>query len=161
MNNMERLFLNILIFSTLLLSSTFAWSTDIDTIIAQKQAPPGVVFEIVSDESGLLSTLLPTVKNDIEKLRKRFPKLPVAIVTHGTEQFALTIKNKTKESKAHALVEKLVNSSDVDVHVCGTHAEWYGLTPEDFPDYVDVTAAGPAQINDYEAMGYELIILSE
>jgi hypothetical protein len=47
------------------------------------------------------------------------------------------------------------------VHVCGTHAGWYGVTPEDFPDYVDVTTAGPAQINDYEAMGYELIVLPE
>ena len=158
---MRRLFINIVIFSTLLLNSTYVWCTDIDTIINQKQAPPGVVFEIVSDESGLLDKLLPAVKNDIERLRKRFPKLPVAIVTHGTEQFALMIKNKTRDNKTHALVEQLVDADEVDVHVCGTHAEWYGLSPEDFPDYVDVAAAGPAQINDYEAMGYELIILTE
>ncbi len=144
-----------------LLIATSAWSSDIDSILAEKQAPAGVVFEIVSDEAGLLSELLPSVKADIEKLRKRFPTLPVAIVTHGTELFDLTSKNRSSERLAHDLVEELVKSNDIDVHVCATHAGWYGVMPEDFPDYVDVTAAGPAQINDYEEMGYEVIILSE
>jgi len=45
------------------------------------------------------------------------------------------------------------------VQVCGTHASWRDKTPEDFPDYVDVVPSAPVQINDYEALGYEVIVL--
>jgi intracellular sulfur oxidation DsrE/DsrF family protein len=144
-----------------LLISTSLWATDFDSIIAQKEAPAGVVIEIVSDEDGLLSDLLPVIKQEIKRLRQRFPDLPVAIVSHGSEQFDLTTKNQKQESTAHKITRELVTTEEVDVHVCGTHAGWYGVTPEDFPDYVDVTTAGPAQINDYESLGYELIVLPE
>ena len=149
----------ILLLSFSLLSATLAWGIGVDDILSFKEAPSGVVFEIVSGETGLLSKLLPTVKADIERLRKRYPKLPVAIVTHGTEQFDLTSKNQKKENKAHEIVEQLVKSAEVDVHVCGTHAEWYNVSPEDFPEYVDVSPTGPSQINDYEEMGYLLVVL--
>ena len=144
-----------------LLISPSLWATDFDAILAQKEAPAGVVIEIVSDEDGLLSELLPEIRQQIKRLRKRFPDLPVAIVSHGSEQFDLTTKNREQESTAHNITKELVTSEEVDVHVCGTHAGWYGVTPEDFPDYVDVTTAGPVQINDYESMGYELIVLPD
>ena len=67
----------------LLLSATSAWSSDVNTLLSEKEAPPGVVFEIVSDEPDLLARLMPAVKKDIKKLRDRFPDLPIAIVTHG------------------------------------------------------------------------------
>lgn len=130
----------------------------IDHILKQKQAPAGVVFEIVSDEDDFLEEILPDIKTAVLKLRKKFPKLPVAIVTHGKEQFALTTKNTDGET--HSLVKDLVKD-EIEVHVCGTHASWYGIMPEDFPDYVNVSATGPAQINDYEEIGYELIVLSD
>ena len=147
-----------LLFVALLVCSS-AWSSDVATLLGKKEAPAGVVFEIVSEEYGLLGKLLPSVKQDIDKLRERFPGLPVAIVTHGSEQFDLMTENRNTASKAHNLVEALVAQDEIEVHVCGTHAEWYGKTPEDFPDYVDVSAAGPAQINDYIALGYEVIVL--
>ena len=86
--------LKILIITLTLLSATTVCSNDIESILKDKQAPEGVVFEIVSAEQGLLSKLLPTLKQDIIRLRKRFPDIPVAIVTHGTEQFDLTTDNK-------------------------------------------------------------------
>ena len=145
----------------MLLVSSSVWAHDFDTILAMKEAPPGVVIEIVSDEHGLLSELLPGIREQIKRLRQRFPDLPVAIVTHGSEQFDLTTKNRKVESIAHKITEQLVTDEEVDVHVCGTHAGWYGVEPEDFPDYVDVSTTGPAQVNDYEAMGYELIVLPD
>ena len=158
---MKYLSLKRLLFTLSLLASTAAWCSEIDSIIERKQSPEGVVFEIVSDEDDLLAELLPALKADIEKLRQRFPDLPIAIVSHGKEQFALTSKNRSSEPRTHDIVQQLVNKDDVDVHVCGTHAGWYGVPAEAFPEYVDVTAAGPAQINDYEAIGYEVIILTE
>ncbi len=99
------------------------------------------------------------LKADIERLRERFPDLPVAIVSHGTEQFSLTRENRKNTPELHEGIEQLVTDQDVDVHVCGTHAGWFGVLPEDFPDYVDVAAAGPATINDYRALDYVLIEL--
>jgi sulfur relay (sulfurtransferase) complex TusBCD TusD component (DsrE family) len=61
----------------------------------------------------------------------------------------------------HQAVQQLVREEGVPVHVCGTHAEWRGVTAEQFPEYVDVAAAGPAQINDYRALGYALVVVSD
>lgn len=150
-----------LLFLSFLLISSGALAVDVETLLQKKYPPDGVVFEIVSDEDDLLKQLLPKLKKDIEKIRNRFPKLDIAIVTHGKEQFSLTRKNSSKEKAMHSLVKDMVETNDIDVHVCGTHASWYGTTPEDFPDYVDVSTTGPAQINDYEEMGYEVIVLTE
>lgn len=144
-----------------LLYAAPAFATDIDSILAGKQAPAGIVFEIVSDEDDLLHHLLPVVKSDIKKLRDRFPDLPIAIVSHGKELFVLTSENSKNELNTHRLVKDLVQKDNIDVHVCGTHAGWYGVTPDEFPGYVDVSPAGPAQIDDYEEMGYEVIILTD
>ena len=119
------------------------------------------MFEIVSGDDDFLSEILPILKKDIEKLRKRYPDLPIAIVSHGREQFSLITASSKTEQATHSLVKDLVKSSDIDVHVCETHASWYGVTAEDFPDYIDVSAAGPAQINDYEEIGYDLIVLTD
>lgn len=153
--------LNRLLFLLFVLISTPAIATDVETLLQEKQPPAGVVFEIVSGEDDLLKQILPTLKKDIEKLRTHFPGLAIAIVTHGKEQFSLTRENSKKEKVMHSLVKDMVEKNDIDVHVCGTHASWYGVTPEDFPDYVDVSTTGPAQINDYEALGYEVIVLTE
>ena len=156
---MKHSLLKILSIAALLLSYTSAWCNEINDLLAKKQPPSGVVFEIVSGEPGLLNQLLPTVKNNIKQLRERFPGLAIAIVTHGAEQFDLLTENKNKDNLSHGLVEELVKSNDVDVHVCATHASWYDKVAEDFPDYVNVSTSGPAQVNDYEALGYEVIVL--
>lgn len=143
----------------LIFNSPFVLANSVKDVLALENKPAGVVFEIVSGDPQLLDELIPELKKDIEKLRQRFPNLPVAIVAHGREQFGLMSKYRSKESIAHNMVEEMVNKNKVDVHVCGTHAEWYGVTPEDFPDYVDVSAVGPVQINDYVDLGYELIVL--
>jgi intracellular sulfur oxidation DsrE/DsrF family protein len=131
----------------------------VEALLAAEEPPAGVVFDIATGDDDALVELLPRLKADIERLRSRFPDLPVAIVTHGTEQFALTRDNRDNNAGLHAITEELVTDGDVDIHVCGTHAGWFDVLPEDFPDYVDVAAAGPAQINDYRALDYVLIVL--
>ena len=151
---------------TLLLLCSVWWSpgnalaNDVETLLAQER-PAGVVFEIIAGSISMLDDSLPRLRRDIERLRERFPDLPVAIVSHGREQFALTRANRSEHSVAHDLVQQLVDEERVDVHVCGTHAGWFDIEPEDFPDYVDVSATGPAQINDYLALDYELIVIDE
>ena len=128
-------------------------------ILALPAAPPGVVIEIVTADAEGLSWALPQAQNAVAKLREKFKDLPVAIVTHGREQFALTQKRQSSHQAEHRIVQSLTQDNQVAVHVCGTLAGWRGVSPEDFPAYVDVAAAGPAQINDYKALGYMLLLI--
>lgn len=131
----------------------------IEHILSLQQAPIGVVFEIVTGDENSLNWALPKTQKYIKKLRARFPKLDIAIVTHGNEQFALQTKNNKKFKQIHSLTQQLVKQDNVPLHVCGTYASWRNVTEEEFPEYVDVTAAGPATINDYISLGYTLIKL--
>ncbi|MDH5368408.1 MAG: DsrE family protein [Gammaproteobacteria bacterium] len=150
---------------TLILSSLFFTQVthamdnneQIKEILSLQEAPAGIVFEIVTGESNSLEWALPETQSYIKELRARFPELDIAIVTHGNEQFALKTSNDKKYKKVHSLTQQLVQSENVPLHVCGTYASWKGVGEEEFPDYVDVTAAGPATINDYVALGYILI----
>ena len=129
----------------------------INDILSAKEAPTGIVFEIVTGAANSLEWALPKTHKFIEKLRSRFPKLDIAIVTHGNEQFALKTSNDKKYKKVHSLTQQLVQKDHIPLHVCGTYAGWNDVSEEEFPDYVNVAAAGPATINDYVALGYILI----
>lgn len=137
------------------------WNEEVELLLARAHPPDGVVFEIVSDEPDFLSYVLPDVRDAAKRLRQRFPGLSLAVVTHGVEQFALMEENRADFQELHASVEAMSRSGDIPVHVCGTHAGWRGVTPEEFPDYVDVAAVGPAQVNDYLALGYVLVLVED
>jgi intracellular sulfur oxidation DsrE/DsrF family protein len=136
---------------------TVVHADELPEVLALPKAPPGVVFEIVSGEDQALNWALPEVERQMRRLRARFPQLPIAIVSHGAEQFALTRANRARHRAVHDSVRSLSADPDLEFHVCATHASWRNLDPEDFPDYVNVAAAAPAKINDYRAFGYRVI----
>ncbi len=151
-----------LIFFNLFFSqATLATNTDkqVENILSLKKAPTGIIFEIVTGAANSLEWALPKTKHYIKKLRARFPQIDIAIVTHGNEQFALKTSNNKKNKKVHSLTQQLVQEDNIPLHVCGTYAAMKNVAEEEFPDYVDVTAAGPATINDYISLGYILIKL--
>lgn len=129
---------------------------EIEQLLAQKDAPFGVVFEIVEGHGDALEWAIPAVNKYVKQLRDRFPDIGLAVVSHGSEQFGLMKSQQKAKAEVHKTVQSLV-ASDVPVHVCGTHASWRGKEAKDFPDYVDVAPAGPTEIRNYEAMGYVLI----
>jgi len=129
---------------------------DINDILTLKQAPFGVVFEVVEGDDDALEWAMPAINTFVKQLRERFPDIGLAVVTHGSEQFGLMTSEQKEMPEVHKTVQSLV-SSDVPVHVCGTHASWYGKDANDFPDYVDVSPAGPTEISNYEDMGYTLV----
>ena len=132
-------------------------SSEIDRLLSVQARPPGVVFEVVTANDDALEQALPKIKKYALRLRQRFPELSIAVVTHGLEQFSLMSSEATEYPDVHALAKELTHTADIPVQVCGTHASWQGQTPEDFPDYIDVVAAAPAQINDYRQLGYIVI----
>ena len=117
------------VFLLLPLLSCASAGTSLDKILAEKEAPAGVVIEIVTGDGEALSWALPLSKKYIAALRKKFPGLPVAIVTHGREQFALQKNKNNSQKKIHSLTQSL-KKENVPLHVCGTYAGWKGLTEE-------------------------------
>jgi len=131
---------------------------DVERLLAQPEAPEGVVFEIVEADENALEDLLPRVRSAIETIRAHFPNTEFAVVSHGREEFALQSKYQAENAEIHRQVQSLI-SDDVPVHVCETHAGWYGVSAEDFPEYVNVSPTGPGQVNLYQDLGYELIVV--
>ncbi len=137
-----------------------AQEIDLDPLLNARTPPEGVVFEIVTGDEDALEWALPQVKRAIDRLRQRFPDVPIAVVTHGEEMFALETSVRDSYTEVHDTVRSLL-AEDVTVHACGTFAGWRGLAEEHFPDYVNLSAAGPAQVNDYRALGYTVIVVSD
>ena len=130
--------------------------SEIDAIIAQQEAPFGVVFEVVEGNGSALEWAIPAINKFAQQLRARFPDIGLAVVSHGSEQFGLMTSKQKNLPGVHKTVQSLV-ANDVPVHVCGTHASWRGKDARDFPDYVDVSPAGPTEISNYKDMGYVLV----
>jgi intracellular sulfur oxidation DsrE/DsrF family protein len=133
----------------------------LDHLLKQNEAPEGVVFEIITDDDDGLEWAIPRTQQYIKQLHEKFPRLAIAVVTHGSEMFALQNRDIDVNRDVHNQVQSLIQDENVSLHACGTYAGWRGLASEDFPAYVDVTASGPATINDYVALGFVKIIIEE
>lgn len=155
----RRHFLTSLALMSLGLCAQAATPDEVGALLAMQQPPFGVVFEIAERDGKALDWAIPEVNQHIRRLRARFPDIGLAVVSHGREQFALTSEQQGENREVHAAVQALVKE-DVPVHVCGTHARWRGKGEADFPEYVDVAPAGPTEIRNYQAMGYQLIRVS-
>ncbi len=158
-----RRFKTVFLYSLLwLFSGVFSMSVaseeDVAKILQMETAPDGVVFEVVAGDEAYLKTALDKFEIYQKQLKEKFPEIGLSIVSHGSEQFALTTANQERHADAHSLVKRII-TTDVPVAVCGGHAKWRGLSEEDFPDYVEVAASGPAKIRDYQELGYLLVIL--
>lgn len=160
---MRRIITSLII--SLVLVSTMAYAMDdqkeVNYILKMESPPLGVVFEVVEGDADALEWAIPQIIKFSKQLRDKFPDIAVAVVTHGKEQFGLMTSEAKENAEVHKQVKSLTENQDIPVHVCGTHASWYGKSENDFPDYVDVTPAGPTQIANYEDMGYEKIVLDE
>jgi intracellular sulfur oxidation DsrE/DsrF family protein len=130
----------------------------LEALLAYPVAPPGVVFEIVDRDPQALDVALPWVGQASQRLKARFPALPMALVTHGQEMFALQTGERAGNPAVHAIVERL-SSEGIPVHVCETHAGRRGIGAENFPAYIDVAPAGLAQIRNYEALDYVRLVV--
>jgi len=145
--------------SLLFTFTTFASDKeDIAHILTKSETPDGVVFELIGSNGDYLTNALEKIQNYKEQLQTKFPKIDIAVVSHGSEQFALTSDNAQKFKKAHSSVKRLV-ASDVPVYICETHASWRDVSAEEFPDYISVASQGPAQIKQYQELGYTLVVI--
>jgi intracellular sulfur oxidation DsrE/DsrF family protein len=160
--NQEKPFL-----ASILLIALFSWSnavaaagTSADAAVQKlldaRQPPEGVVFEVVSSDADTLRWAVPAIRGYVHQLRKRFPKLSIAVVSHGDEEFALTTANRKRYRDVHRGIKSLTDEN-VPVAVCGAYAHMHKINPEDFPKYVEVASSGPSEIRTYREFGFQVI----
>ena len=159
---MKKVFLWALIGSSFILAAcTESGEAGIQQILLSNKPPVGVVFEISSDDSEGLRWALPLVQSYAIQLRQTFPKIKLATVFHGEEQFQLTSDSSQYFPDAHKQIKSLINDQGIEVNVCGNYAASFGVEEDDFVDYIDVAARGPAKINAYENAGYAVIFIRQ
>lgn len=134
--------------------SSIALAETVDDVLSYKDVPGGVVFEIVSSDRNKLKEILPKVRSDMKRLRIHFPDMPIAVVSHGQEQFALTTDNQDEYKETHSAVKILLADKNVTFQICGTYASMHNVSEDEFPEYVDVVPHGPLQIKNYIEVGY-------
>lgn len=139
--------------------SEVAPSPEVESLLEEDPLPAGVAFEIVENDRAALSALLPEIHANIRVLRKRDPELPVAVVSHGAEQFTLTRADTATHGSLHGEVESLVQDEGVNVVVCGAFAGWRDIDSDAFPEFVEVAPAAPDRLDDLRAAGYAVIRL--
>lgn len=137
-----------------------AYMDIVQAIINTDKAPEGVVFEIVNRDKLYLDWALKEADDLSVQLRHKFPHLDIAIVSHGSEQFALMQSRLESNEPLQDMVRSLVKR-DIDIHVCGTLADRKGVDINEFSSLVNVSAEGPAQINDYIMLGYVKISITK
>ena len=147
--------------SFLLASCTSHADKAIDSILQSNNPPVGVVFEIASGDDDGFKWAVPLVSSYAKQLRKKFPQIKLAVVSHGSEQFSLTKGNSQQYKESHKKVASLVKDQNIDFHVCGNFASGHGLSENDFVDFIDVADRAPGQIDDYEAAGYTVLFVSK
>lgn len=136
-----------------------AGAISVPKLLQSKDSPAGVVIEIVSGNDDALRRLMPKIRDSIKNIREKFGhELEIAIVSHGREQFALTKDNADVYGDVHKAL-KNISDSNVDIHVCATHASWNNIDEDDFAEFINVSPAGPAQINDYIALGFVHVMI--
>ncbi len=121
--------------------------------------PVGVVFELVESDKNSWEWAAPMIQDLRMQLKEKYPKIEIAVVSHGREQFQLIKKRAKSQKQAISILEDLVRKDNVNLHVCGTHSSWFGINPNSYLDIVDVTVSGPAKINDYINLGYQPVKL--
>lgn len=143
----------------LLTGSASANPDAISSLLLKDDPPAGVVFEVVQGDPDGLNWAIPKIRGYIKQLRARFPDIPVAVISHGQEQFSLLQENSRANEETHALAKAFLAEEELPIQVCGNHAGMYGHRPDDYPDYVEVVDAAPRQVRRYRDEGYEVIVI--
>lgn len=150
-----------LLISFLLIFSQLSLANDaVDEILAESFVPSGVVFEMLTHEEDSWPKALAYIRSSVKRLHIKYPDLPIVIVSHGMEQFALLDDTDRINVTAHSEVKSLLKNN-IKLEVCGTFAEWNGYDKSDFPDYVTVVDQAPRSIELYRQDGYSIVLITQ
>jgi intracellular sulfur oxidation DsrE/DsrF family protein len=132
-------------------------SGEIAELLSARSPPPGLFFNVMEYDADALEWVTVRLKQYVHRLRAQYPDLPIAVVSHGNEMFALRSDDRWLYPEVHERVQTLVERDDVIFHVCGANAAVNGVDQSEFPQYVDVVPLATSQIRDYREFGYRMI----
>lgn len=140
------------------ITDPFPEQSEMDEIYAGEE-PEGIVFLVMEHDEEALYWVLPRVIRYTQQLHERWGDLPIAVLSHGDEMFALVEEFKSLNEKLHQSIIELSNNYDVVFQVCGSYASFSDVDSSEFPDYIDVVPSAPAEITNYRQMEYKFIAL--
>ena len=126
-------------------------------ITRQAEEPEGVLLNTREYDESAFYWVAPRLEYYVVLLRKAYPSLPLVILSHGDEMSALTLPNISKYREVHEIIQRLVETYEVDFQVCGRFAAINDLDESDFPGFVHMIPSAPTALADYRDLGYELI----
>ena len=101
--------------------------------------------------------VLPRIVRYTAQLKAAWRDLPIAVLSHGDEMFALVTELEGLYPDIHGHVLQLLHEYGVAFHVCGTYAAMSEVSASEFPEYVDVVPFGPAQVENYRELEFEVV----
>ena len=123
------------------------------------EKPSGVLFVVMEHDEEALQWILPRINRYTRLLNDRWPDLSLAVLSHGEEMMGLLSEFKPLYPEMHRTLQRLVHEFDLMFHVCGSYAAMADVDESEFPVYVDVVPFGPAEIENYRSLDYEVISL--
>lgn len=134
-------------------------SAQIQKIISDGEEPLGIVFEIETLDPFALQKITLYVVKQVKRIKQVYPDVDIAVISHGVEEYALTTKASSEYATTQRLLNEMVIQQEVSLHVCGAVAGLKGLEQEDFPNFISYSASGLAQLNDYKALDYTVVVI--
>ncbi len=130
---------------------------DIRYLIARDEKPQGVLIHTREYDEDAYIWVAPRLEYYVFLLRKKFPDVPVIIISHGDEMRSFTRANRVEYQRVHASIKRMVEMFDVDFQVCGSFASYNNIDASEFPEYINVIPSAPAAFADYRELGFDLI----
>jgi len=152
------LLVGLAIFMQQAIAESYPEQSLVDNIVS-KAEPDGVAFLVMEHDEEALQWVIPRVTHYVRQLRKKWHDLPIVVLSHGDEMFALQSQYETLYASLHEGVRSLVEDYDVLFQVCGSYAYLSDIDASAFPRYVDVVPFAPAEIDNYRQMEYRIINL--
>ena len=142
----------------LLLSSAQLQAEDsqnaaLQQLLLERQAPDGVVFEIMAWEDRTWDWAAPLLRRYVDQLREKYPDLDIVLISQGAELFDLARRAALRETPALRQLAAL-GEEGVNIYISGDYAKWKRLGKKDFVDFVDVAESGSALLEDYIELGF-------
>lgn len=115
-----------------------------------------VVLEVIENDPAALQSLIPFITQWVRAARAARPELSLMLVSHGNESLTLAHEPDSVLSRQ---LETLGDNQALSVSVCGTYAGWRGLSPADFPDYLQVLDSADSALTRQRAAGALIVRL--
>lgn len=119
--------------------------------------PEGILFLVMEHDDEALKWVLPRILRYTAQLKAAWRDLPIAVLSHGDEMFGLVTELEGLYPDIHGNVLRLLHEYGVAFHVCGTYATMSDVSASEFPEYVDVVPFGPAQVENYRELEFEIV----